>query len=159
MSSVPLHKKRTGFEARTLMSKAGQMKALFAQLCPTLWNPIDCSPPGSSVHGILQARNPEWVAIYFSSGYSQRRDQTLISCIAGRCFTVWATREVLSSAIKKLGNLEYMRVFSWDLVSSSVSWEAWTFKSPTSSALLQTDHVMPKKTLSTQLGQGPFVNG
>ena len=37
------------------------------QLCPTLWDPLDCSPPGSSVHGILQARILEWVAISFSN--------------------------------------------------------------------------------------------
>ena len=45
-------------------------------------------PPGSSVHGILQARILEWVTIPFSKGSSQPRDQTLISCIAGRFFTV-----------------------------------------------------------------------
>ena len=42
-----------------------------AQSCPTLWGPMDCSPPGSSVHGILQARILEWVAISFSRGSSQ----------------------------------------------------------------------------------------
>ena len=42
------------------------MKALVAQLCPTLWDPVDCSPPVSSVHGILQARILAWVAIPFS---------------------------------------------------------------------------------------------
>ena len=54
---------------------------------------MDCSPPGSSVHGILQARVLEWVAIPFSMGSSQARDQTQVSCIAGTFFTVWATRE------------------------------------------------------------------
>ena len=52
---------------------------------------MDCSPPGSSVHGILQARILEWVAISFSRGSSQPRDRTQISCIAGRLYTVWAT--------------------------------------------------------------------
>ena len=47
-----------------------------AQSCPTLCNPVDCSPPGSSVHGILQARILEWVAISFSRGSSQPRDRT-----------------------------------------------------------------------------------
>ena len=55
----------------------------------------DCSPPGSSVHEISQARILEWVAISFSRGSSQPRDQTWVSCIAGRFFTVWATREAL----------------------------------------------------------------
>ena len=62
------------------------------QLCPTLCNPMDCSLPGSSVHGIFQARVLEWVAISFSRGSSWPRDWTRISCIAGRRFTVWATR-------------------------------------------------------------------
>ena len=60
------------------------------QLYPTLCNPMDCSPPGSSVHGILQARILEWVAIPFSRGSSRSRDWTWASCIAGKFFTVWA---------------------------------------------------------------------
>ena len=58
------------------------------QSCPTLCDPMDCSPPGSSVHGILQARILEWLAIPFSRGSSQPRDQTQVSCIAGGFFTV-----------------------------------------------------------------------
>ena len=56
--------------------------------------PMDCSLPGSSVHGIFQARVLDWVAISFSRGSSWPRDQTQVSCIVGRCFTIWATREV-----------------------------------------------------------------
>ena len=59
---------------------------LFAQSCPTLWDLIDCSLSGSSVHGIFQARILMWVAISFSSGSSQPRDRTLVSRIVGRCF-------------------------------------------------------------------------
>ena len=55
--------------------------------------PIDCNPPGYSVHGILQARILEWVAIPFSKGSSQPRDRTWVSHIAGRFFTIWDTRE------------------------------------------------------------------
>ena len=55
--------------------------AKLLHLCPTLWDPMDCSPPGSSVHRILQARLLEWVAISFSRGSSQPRDQTHISCV------------------------------------------------------------------------------
>ena len=51
---------------------------------PTLYDPMDCSQPGSSIHGILQARILEWVAISFSRGSSRPRDRTLVSCIAGR---------------------------------------------------------------------------
>ena len=104
---------------------------LVVQSCPTLQDPMDYSPPGSSVHGdspgknigvgchaILQGifstqgLNPglqhlyqlshkgsprilEWVAFPFSRGSSQPRNQTRVSCIAGRFFTSWATREVL----------------------------------------------------------------
>ena len=64
-----------------------------AQSCPTPCDPMDCSPPGSSVHGILQARILEWVAMPSSRGSSQPRDQTHVSCIAGGFFTSWATRE------------------------------------------------------------------
>ena len=63
------------------------------QSCPTLCNCMDCSLPGSSVHGIFQARLLEWVAVLFSRGSSQPRDWTQVSCIAGRFFTIWATRE------------------------------------------------------------------
>ena len=54
----------------------------------TLCDPMDCSPPGSSAHGILQARILEWVAFPFSRGFSQPRHQTQVSCIAGRFFTL-----------------------------------------------------------------------
>ena len=66
---------------------------LCAQSCLTLCDPIDCSPPSSSVHGILQARILEWVAIPFSRVSSQPTDWTQVSCIAGRFFTIWATRK------------------------------------------------------------------
>ena len=59
-----------------------------AQSCPTLFNPMDCSPPGSSVHGIFQARLLEWIAISFSRRSSQSRDGTHVSCIAGGFFTL-----------------------------------------------------------------------
>ena len=55
---------------------------------------MNCSLPGSSIHGIIQARILELVAIPFSRGSSQPRDQTLIFYIAGRFFTVWVTREI-----------------------------------------------------------------
>ena len=63
------------------------VKVLGAQSCPTLHNPTDCSPPGSSVRGILQARILEWVAIPFSRGFSQPRDRIHVSYTAGRFFT------------------------------------------------------------------------
>ena len=70
-----------------------KVKVLAAQFCPSLCDPIDCSLPGSSVHGILQTRILEWVAIPFSRGSSWPRDRSWVSYIAGRFFTIWATRE------------------------------------------------------------------
>ena len=61
--------------------------------CVWLFDPMDCSPPGSSVHGIFQATVLEWVAISFSRGSSWLRDQTWVSHIVGRRFTIWAIRE------------------------------------------------------------------
>ena len=70
-----------------------------AQSCLTLCDPMDCSLPGSSVHGIFQARVLEWIAISFSRASSQPRDWTQVSRIVDRRFTVWATREVLTMCI------------------------------------------------------------
>ena len=64
------------------------VSVLVIQWYPTLCNPMDCSPPGSSVHGILLARILEWVAISFSRGSSRPRDRTQVSCIVGRFFTI-----------------------------------------------------------------------
>ena len=61
------------------------------------YDPMDCSPPGLSVHGILQARILEWVAIPSSRGSSQPRDWTQVSHIAGGFFTIWATKEIQES--------------------------------------------------------------
>ena len=73
-----------------------------AQLCPTLCDPMDCSLPGSSLHGILQARVLEWIAISFSRGSSRPRDRTLVSCISGKHFNLWATREVPTCLLRNL---------------------------------------------------------
>ena len=69
---------------------------MHAQSYLTLCNPMDCSPPGSSVHGILQARLLEWVAMPSSRGSSQSRDQTHISHVSARAggfFTISTTWE------------------------------------------------------------------
>ena len=75
-------------------SLQGESESEAAQSCPTLCNPMDCSLPGSSVHGIFQAIILEWIAISFSRGSSQPRAQTWVSRIVDRPFTVWATRGV-----------------------------------------------------------------
>ena len=71
---------------------------LLGQSCLILGNPMDCGPSGSSVHGILQARILEWIALSYSRGSSQPRDWTCVSCgfCIGRWILYhWATREVL----------------------------------------------------------------
>ena len=68
---------------------------LVTQSCPTLWDPMDCSPPGSSLHGDSPGMGCllEWVVKPSSREFSQPRDWTEVSGLAGRFFTVWATRE------------------------------------------------------------------
>ena len=68
-------------------------ESVATRLCLTLCNPVNCSPPGSSVHRILQGRILEEVTISFSRGSSWPRGQTRTSRIVGRFFTIWATRE------------------------------------------------------------------
>ena len=63
------------------------MSVLVTQSCLTLCDPMDCSPPGSSVHGILQARILEWIAISSSRESPPTGDQTLVSC--GCCIGSW----------------------------------------------------------------------
>ena len=72
------------------ISQTRILESEVSQSCLTLCDPMDCSPPGSFVHGIFQARVLEWVAISFSMVFSQPRDRTQVSCIAGRHFTIWA---------------------------------------------------------------------
>ena len=64
------------------------MFAKSLQSCPTLCNPLDCSPPGSSVPGVLRARTLEWAAMPSSRGSFQSRDRTQVSHIAGKFFTI-----------------------------------------------------------------------
>ena len=76
-----------------------------------LW-PLDCSPPGSSVLGIFQARICKWVAISFSRWSSWPRDRTEVSCFAGRFFTIWATRKAISS-VQFSCSVVWLFVTSW----------------------------------------------
>ena len=66
---------------------------------------MDCRSPGSSVHGISQARILEWVAISFSRASSQPRNRTRVSHTAGRLFTMWATREARDVLCSGTGSL------------------------------------------------------
>ena len=76
-----------------------KVKVLAAQSCLTFCNPMDCIPPGAFVHGILQARILEWVAVPLSKGSSRPRYGTHVYCTVGRFFTVWATREVCQGCL------------------------------------------------------------
>ena len=80
-----------------------------------LCDPVDCSPPGSSVHEILQARILEWVAIPFSKGSFQPRDWTQVSYIAGRFFTIWVTREADGIGPRRAKSLR--------MPTAEISWE------------------------------------
>ena len=115
---------------------------------------MDCSLSRSSVHGILQARILEWVAIPFSRGSSQHRDWTWVSCIAGRFLTIWATKEAPRFMQKKLPREWINKIISgtqfvlvtleavlrsnirprprptlnWECVGSVLSWECTVWK-------------------------------
>ena len=83
-------------ECSTWPLKSRQMewsKMLVTWSCSALFNPIYCIPPGFSILGIPQPRILKWLATPFSRGSSQPRDPTRVSCVAGRFFTVWATRK------------------------------------------------------------------
>ena len=71
-----------------LLSTRACVCVLVAQSCLTLCDPMDCSSPGFSVHGILQERTLEWIAIHSSRGSSQPRDRTQVSCTVGGFLTV-----------------------------------------------------------------------
>ena len=104
---------------------------LVVKSCPTLWDSMDYSPPGSSVHGLLQARILEWVAIPFSRGFSRPRDQTRISwdsCTAGRFFTIW-TRYVKCCRVKQ-GLPWWLRGQSVCLQCRRPTFDPWVGKIP-----------------------------
>ena len=71
----------------SLSSRAAAAAAESLQSCPTVCGPMDCSPPGSSVRGILRARILEWIAMPSSRGSSQLWDRTWVFCITVRFFT------------------------------------------------------------------------
>ena len=78
-----------------------------AQSCLTLYNPMSCSLPGSSVHGILQARRLEWIAISFSRGSSQPRDWTRVSRIGRQLLYPWPTWESLCLSVFYLSKADF----------------------------------------------------
>ena len=84
---------------------------LAAKSCSTLGDPTDCSPPGSSIHGLFQARILEWVAISFSRGYSWPRDWTRVSCTAGRFLTNWVTTVELIQQTLRISIATWLHTF------------------------------------------------
>ena len=84
-------------------------ESVSSSVVPTLCDPVNCSPPGSSVQGIFQARILEWVAISFSRGFSRPRDWTQVSCTAGRVFIDSATRET--------------QIYTSELMKSWLDWQ------------------------------------
>ena len=84
-----------------------------AQSGLTVCDPMDCTPPGSSIHGIFQARILEWVAISFSRRSSQPRNWTRVSHIVSRHFTIWATRKVPNTKSTPLLATSTMEVYRW----------------------------------------------
>ena len=89
---------------KPIPSRVRSAAAKSLQSCPTMCDPLDGSPPGSPVPGILQARILEWVTIAFSRTSSQPRDPTWVSCTADRFFTIWTTREALYDILEQSKN-------------------------------------------------------
>ena len=105
-------RRRRGWQRMTWLdgiTNAMDMKVKVAQSCPTLCDPMDYT-----IHGILQARILEWVAIPFFRGSSQPRDRNQVSCIAGKSVTSWATREAMNTNLGKL----------WKMVRDREAWHA-----------------------------------
>ena len=102
--SEPLHRQlsrkfSSAMRSTFLILALPKNVCLVAQSCLTLCNPTDCSPPGASVHGVLQARILERIAIAFSRVSSQPRDRTWVSCISSRFLTIWATGKIKKLSI------------------------------------------------------------
>ena len=104
---------------------------LIIQLCLTLCDPMDCSPPSSSLHGIFQAIILEWVAIPFSRRSSWPKDQTRVSCIVGRFFTIWVTKEAKEKYVfAKEKNKEGISIKGPACVKAPSSDGSWNVLSP-----------------------------
>ena len=103
---------------RPIILKEVKSESEVTQLCPTLCHPMDYSLTGSSIHGIFQARVLEWVAISFPRGSSQPRDWIRVSHIVGRCFTIWAIREVPRSICELTENFYSEILQTWVEINS-----------------------------------------
>ena len=106
------------------------------------------SLPASSDHGILQARILEWVAILFSRGSCWPRDQTQVSCIAGRFFNIWASREVLVSPRVCPNSCPVSR-WCYLTISSSAAPFSFCLRSPQASASFPVSRLFASGSQST----------
>ena len=112
--------------ALSVLTQYACMHAQSLQFCPTLCNPMDCSPPGSSVHGIFQARILGWDAMPSARGSSQPRDWTCISyiaSIAGRFFTychTWEASFDMHCLLKNVTQALSLNAIFWE---TSVIWK------------------------------------
>ena len=88
---------------------------LVTQLCPTLCDPVDCSPPGSSVHGIFQPRILAWFAIFFSRGTSWPRDRTHISWIGKQTLYHLSPQ---GNLFLSFGHLRYLTTVKWPCIQA-----------------------------------------
>ena len=122
------------------------MHAKSLQLCPTLCDPMDCSLLGAYVHGIVQARILEWVAISFSMESYQPRGQTWVSFFSCRFFTIWATRKQFWERISKFSSTNSKTYYSQSsqmvLIFFLVIVFAWNRLSSLSFALFYMNSIM-----------------
>ena len=93
LESVQMHLPSCGWKLPSAPSLSMCVYVLVAQSGPTLCNSTDCSPPGSAVHGILQARILEWVALPSSRRSSRPRGRICVPCLCRRFFTTSPTRK------------------------------------------------------------------
>ena len=117
-------------------------------------DPMDCSLPGFSLHGIFQARVLEWVAISFSRGSSRPKDWTQVSRIASRRFTLWAIRALPQGLylILTLGQQKWLRVYRKQRLRSGISASSKDLK--TNTVLSYKAHVYLDISVATTIAHG-----
>ena len=106
-------KQLKGHDSEYCLQFLKESESEVAQLCPILCDPMDCSPPDSSIHEIFQTRALQWVAIFFSSWSFWPRDRTWVSCIAARLFT---------SVLEEELNIHWLVVFYRQKASEQYQW-------------------------------------
>ena len=137
----------------------------------SLCDPMDCSPPGSSIHGILKARILEWVAMSCCRGSSQPRDWTQVSCIASGFFTIWATREASTERVGSISFCRYGHFGGRESLKKELRWKplVQTCPSKVKTTLfgkakkregeLQLSNLYPSSLLSTQENKAFLAKG